>query len=296
MADRRPVVRVIAPARWAPAEVLTSFAEIAEPQGLSVQIDPQAMIEWRQLAGGDGVRAEALARALQDPDVDIIWCARGGYGCTRTLAQMAEMPVSGSKLLIGYSDITALQLSEVFSGLRSIHGPMPVDVTKPGGPERIALTAARARQMVLGEVSSLPSVTLFPGRAGQVTAPLAIGNLAVLTTLLGTRYEPSFHKVILCLEDISEYFYALDRHFVHLAQSRLAPAIAGIVLGDFTELEDNEIPWGETVLEMALRHFPGIPIASDLPIGHAENNEPFVQRAMAKLHVSSESAELKFIE
>ena len=169
---------------------------------------------------------------------------------------------------------------------------MPIDVTKPGGAERIAKTAALARDLVLGDAVPTQTFALTPAAPGTVEAPLAVGNLAVLATLLGTPFEPQWDGVILCLEDICEYFYALDRHFVHLAQSRAGRGVAGIVLGDFTDLEDNEIPWGESVLEMAARHFPGVPVAEGLPIGHAERNVPLLQGARAQLDVTDEAGSL----
>lgn len=292
MADKgRPLVRVVAPARWAPDEVLDAFEKTLEAEGFSVEIDPQTRLRDHQLAGGDAARAAALADALADPSVDVIWCARGGYGSARTLNHLPEITVSNSKILIGYSDMTALQLSGRLSGVSHLHGPMPIDITRPGGAERIKVAAEAARALLGGKVVT-SEFSLSPVAAGDVTGPLAAANLCVLTTLLGTAHEPRWESVILCLEDICEYLYALDRHFCHLAQSKAGAGIAGIVLGDFTDLEDNEIPWGEDVAAMARRHFPDIPVAAGLPMGHGERNEVFMQGAAAKLSVGEGHAGL----
>lgn len=291
MAKGAPLIRVVAPARWAPDEVLEAFTETLETEGFAVEIDPQARLRDHQLAGEDAARAAALARALADPSVEIIWCARGGYGSARTLNHLPETIISKSKILIGYSDMTALQLSGQLSGVTHLHGPMPIDVTRPGGPERIKIAAGVARDLLGGKVVE-SDFSVSPVAAGKVSGPLAAANLCVLTTLLGTPHEPQWNGAILCLEDICEYLYALDRHFCHLAQSKAGAGIAGIVLGDFTDLEDNEIPWGEDVAAMAQRHFPGLPIASGLPMGHADRNAPFTQKAEAVLSVGAAAASL----
>ncbi|WP_370336014.1 LD-carboxypeptidase [Parvularcula marina] len=293
MADRgRPHVRVIAPARWAPDEVLSAFSQIAEAEGLSVEIDPQAKLRADQLAGSDDERAEALAAALGDDAVDIIWCARGGYGSARVLNGMSGKMVSGPKLLIGYSDMTALQLSGVLPGVTNLHGPMPIDAAKPGGGDRLSAAARLAKGLISDGQAPANAYDLEGVADGTVHGPLAIGNLCVLTTLLGTPYEPQWDGVILCLEDICEYYYALDRHFVHLAQSRAGQGVAGIVIGDFTDLEDNDVPWGEDVPAMVRRHFPDIPVACGLPIGHGDRNEALIQGAAATLSVTGGNARL----
>ena len=169
---------------------------------------------------------------------------------------------------------------------------MPVDLLKPTGSANFQVAAEFLREIFTEKMIPSAKQKLLPVLKGNASGQVMTGNLSVLTKLIGTRWEPRWGKVILCLEDISEYLYAIDRHFVHLAQSRLAPAIAGIVLGDFSDLEDNEIPWGESVEEIAARHFPGIPIAKGLPVGHGSRNIPMCQGIKGDLAISETSAAL----
>ena len=292
MADARARARIVAPARWAAREVLAQFADLAGRHGVDVEIDPQATEQWHQLAGSDELRADTLRSALADEGVDIIFCARGGYGAARTLPHLSDCAVSCPKVLVGYSDITALQMGGGFAGVHHIHGAMPNEIIREGGPERLAATVEMARNLVTGAGLAGQSYSLEAVAEGEARGHMAIGNLSVITTLLGTPYEPQWDRVILTIEDCTEYLYALDRKFVQISQSRLGPAVAGIVLGDFTDLEDNEVPWGETVAQMARRHFPGIPVAGGLPIGHGDRNAPMLQGRMAALEVKKGSAAL----
>ena len=296
MADARARARVVAPARWAAPDILAQFVDLAGQHGVDVEIDPQAMEQWHQLAGPDALRADTLRRALADEGVDIIFCARGGYGAGRTLPLLSGCAVSHPKALVGYSDITALQMGGGFAGVHYIHGAVPNEIAREGGAERLAATVEMARDLVTGAGLAGQSYSLEAVAEGVVRGPMAIGNLSVITTLLGTPYEPRWDRVILTIEDCTEYLYALDRKFVQIAQSRLGPAVTGIVLGDFTDLEDNEVPWGETVAEMARRHFPGIPVATGLPIGHGERNVPMLQGRMASLDVKGGAAMLALEE
>jgi muramoyltetrapeptide carboxypeptidase len=126
-------------------------------------------------------------------------------------------------------------------------------------------------------------------RAGEARAPLIPANLSVLVSLIGTPYEPRWESAILALEDVDEYLYAIDRMMWRLSESRLAPRIKGVVLGEFAGTLDNETPWGKTVGEIAAQNFPNIPIAEGLPFGHGLVNLPFVVGEPAVLSVGARS-------
>jgi muramoyltetrapeptide carboxypeptidase len=295
MADARPLagrtVRVVAPARWISEATAQRFAHLVAEWGGTCRIDPQCLVHDHQLAGSDETRAAALRAALQDDDVDIIWSARGGYGAARLLPALHWADISPAKVLIGYSDVTMLH-GAGWGRIRQVHGPMPIDLERDGGPERLG-RAARYLGRLLHDEPVDATYALGTVRAGHAEGRFVAANLAVLTRLLGTPYAPDWRgPVILALEDVGEYRYALDRLFVHLAQSRLAPTIAGLVLGDFTDLEDNEVPWGHTVEEMAALHFPGLPIATGLPLGHGTRNDPFLLGAPARLALAAGQGEL----
>lgn len=279
-------IRVVAPARWVEDDILQRFSALAEGAGAKVQIAPQCTMRDHQLAGPDKARAAAMNEALSDPSVDIIWCARGGYGAPRLLGRVDFDAARRPQLLVGYSDITCLhQRAFGTAAIIPVHAAMPMDLRKENGAENLQRAFHLCGEALSGSVPRR-SFDLSPVRPGEAEGPLMVGNLHVLAMLLGTRYEPIWpDNCILCVEDVGEYYYAIDRLFWRLSQSRLAASVRGIALGEFTDNEDNEVPWGAAVEQIAALHFPDIPIATGMPVGHGANNKPLIVAAPAKLSV-----------
>ena len=285
-------IEVVAPARWITREIYQQFEQMMNAEGCESAASEQCFVQTGQLAGSDEARAAAFIKAMQGNSSDIIWAARGGYGAMRLLPLLAKLSAK-KKIFIGYSDVCAVQLSDVLGeGMIAIHGAMPIDAeSKDSG--NISKVLALARQVKNTGQGGARAYGLETVRAGAVEAPVIVSNLAVLCALLGTAYEPNLPDHILCLEDVGEYYYALDRLLWRLAQSKLRSSIKGIVLGDFTDMEDNDVPWGQSVAEMVAHHFTGIPVAQGLPVGHSKVNVPVIQREKCVLDVSGGSASLQ---
>ncbi len=284
-------IRVVAPARWVEDVILQRFAVLANAAGAKVEIAPQCAMRDGQLAGDDSARASALNDAITDPHVDIIWCARGGYGSPRLLDKVDFKAARRDKFLVGYSDMTALHQRALTTRVRPVHAAMPFDLRHEDRAGNLERALHFCGELLDGDpaprVFDLASVS--PGAAHGA---LIAGNLHVLTALLGTEFEPDWPDAILCVEDVGEYYYAIDRLFWRLSHSRLAPRVKGLALGSFTENEDNEIPWGKTVEQIAALHFPNIPIATGMPIGHGAQNKPLALGARCTLDVSGKAASL----
>jgi muramoyltetrapeptide carboxypeptidase len=294
--DSKPLagrtIRVVAPARWVTEQLTDAFAARMTGWGAKVAVDPQCFKRDGQLAGSDEEREAALAKALADPKVDVVWAARGGYGALRLLSRLVERPKPKSKVFVGYSDITAIHQQLLGSATTPLHAAMPHDLQKPEKAANLDYAVAPIAALLAGASVSPPVGPLEAVRAGQAAAPLVPANLSVLTRLIGTPFEPTWESAILCLEDIEEYLYAVDRMIWHLASSTLGPRIKGVVLGEFAGTQDNEVPWGATIQEIAALHFPNIPIAAGLPFGHGAVNMPLVVGAPARLVVSASAAKL----
>lgn len=138
-------IRVVAPARWVEKAILGRFAALAYASGATVQIAAQCTMRDHQLAGPDDVRAAALNEALADDAVDIIWCARGGYGAPRLLDKVDFSVARREKLLVGYSDITALQQCALGTKVRPVHGAMPFDLRHEERAEKYRARASPLR-------------------------------------------------------------------------------------------------------------------------------------------------------
>ena len=244
----------------------------------------------RYLAGSDDRRLAELHAALTDPGIRAVFCARGGYGATRLLRQLAaSAPAGAPKPLIGFSDITALHLWLQAYGRISIHGPVLTQL-----PRLSAATCTRLFDL-------LESVRPAPPLAGTATyvggvaeGPLLGGNLSVFTRLLGTPYLPALDGAILLLEDQGERPYRLDRMWTHLQLAGVFERVRGIVLGSFTACEERGADYTSDEVLRELATSTGLPCAAGLPIGHGDVNEPVPLGVRVRL--DADAARLTFLE
>ena len=244
----------------------------------------------RYLAGSDDRRLAELHAALTDPGIRAVFCARGGYGATRLLRQLAaSAPAGAPKPLIGFSDITALHLWLQAHGRISIHGPVLTQL-----PRLSAATCTRLFDL-------LESVRPAPPLAGTATyvggvaeGPLLGGNLSVFTRLLGTPYLPALDGAILLLEDQGERPYRLDRMWTHLQLAGVFERVRGIVLGSFTACEERGADYTSDEVLRELATSTGLPCAAGLPIGHGDVNEPVPLGVRVRL--DADAARLTFLE
>lgn len=221
-------------------------------------------------AGSDEHRLQALNKALGDPECRAIIMARGGYGLTRILHGVDTTALRAhSKLIIGYSDVTALLSVCYQAGVASIHGPMVSDFGNLGENDRQSLFNLMENPEP-GEVCT----GLEPVVGGIVQGPLIGGNLEVLSRLFATPAQPDFQGAVLFLEDVGESPYRVDRLLTHLEMAGVFRAVAGIVIGDFTDCDDVEEgvvqePCSHEVLIERLSRL-SIPVAIGGGFGHGE--------------------------
>ena len=286
-------ILLLAPARWLDDECLTIFRTWLAAEGHSLEVAPQTQARHHQLAGDDAIRASALNAALARTDIDVIWCARGGYGSARLLSALHPRMAVSKQILVGYSDMTSLLLSDLGVSLIPIHGAMPFDLRFPQKLDNLQLALDLCRS-VLAQSAGETRIALSSLRNGATHGPLVAANLNVLGHMLGTPQQPDLTGAILCLEDVGEYYYAIDRMFVHFKQAGVFDQITGLVLGSFSDMQENEVPWGQTVEEIALSHFIDGPVASGPFFGHGARNVPLLIGAAARLTCMDNGAELVF--
>lgn len=216
------------------------------------------------------IRFEHLQKALKDPGIDIIWAFRGGNGAAEIAVPAIEITPVGSKILIGFSDITTLHL--LFNqhyNLPSIHGPVLTSLLDkhPHRIETIKDILARNKQ----SVKLMPkndAATVSPPIKGEITG----GNLTVYTHSTGTVLDPNTHGKILLIEDTGEAGYKLRRGLTHLEQSGKITNLAACILGDFTG-GDDKIEWA--LNDFIIRN-PSLPIFRLEGAGHGDENIPLV--------------------
>lgn len=247
------------------------------------------------LSGDDAQRARATQALFDDPGVDALIAARGGYGTMRILAKLDYARWSRDPIaLCGYSDLTALHMGLGARRISSIHGPV---VTSFGTIDERDWSAFTAMLEGRSAESSRPggtSLTLQPlGRARlarRVAAPFVGGNLSLISALVGTPWLPTFNGTILFLEDVGEKPYRIDRMIVQMALAGAFQGVHAIVLGDFTKCDPPPERPGVDVWEVLaeLLDDVGVPTYTGYPGGHGERNFAFAQGGIVALEPSSE--------
>ncbi|MDH7515233.1 MAG: LD-carboxypeptidase [Bacteroidota bacterium] len=224
------------------------------------------------LAGDDELRASEIEAMFADPSIDAVFCVRGGYGSARLLPLIDYRLIRRRpKIFVGYSDITALSLA-FWSQTRmpTFAGPMPVsDMGKPLDAESersLWDTLCRARQeyTVFRAARSLYE-TIVPG---VCEGRLLGGNLTIVTSLLGTPFEPDWRGCILALEDDGEHVYRIDRMLCHLRNAGVIRGARGVLLGAFTSIPPDEP--NREFRDVLFEYFApaGVPVLSAPLFGH----------------------------
>lgn len=267
-------VGVVSPASWFPYEELAEGLRILRDdwQLRVIEGDSLRAIDG-PFAGSDELRRRDLQRLFDDPSVRAVFAARGGYGCYRLVDQLDLTRLKQyPKWLIGFSDVTVL-LSLLYNhGIESLHGLMP---RQYGQPER-AESLESVRQWLFGENPSsyrVPAHSL--NRLGCCEGPLVGGNLTMLINSLGTPTDIDLGKTILFIEDIDETFFSLDRMMTQLRRSGRLAKLAGLVVGQFTDMRLNRsLPFGKDAYQIIADAVADntCPVLFDFPAGHVERN------------------------
>jgi muramoyltetrapeptide carboxypeptidase len=242
-----------------------------------VRFDPSILERSGYLAGHDDRRLRELQAALDDRSVDAIVAARGGYGATRLLPSLRFDGLRRRpKLLVGFSDITALHACWSHARVASVHGAMAAMLgTLPDLLFQRWIHAVEGR--FAERVTQLACM-----REGQADGILHGGNLAVLTALIGTPHFPLWHDTVLYLEDTGERPYRVDRMLTTWRSANAFAGVKAVVLGAFVNADPGpDGPDAKSVLMERLLDL-GIPVASELPAGHVDDNLelPFGTRVM----------------
>ena len=285
-------VAIIAPAGPVEADRLALVPALYQSFGLQARIYSGCHQRNGYLAGSDDIRLADLHAALADPDIAAIHCVRGGYGCMRLLDRIDRGLVQrAAKLLIGYSDITALHALWAREGLPSLHAPMagsdllPVGRAPGHDADRDALFTALREGLRAGDVlDAQPSTdTAALRNEGHAEGVLVGGNLSLVAAILGTPWAWSMQGAVLFMEDINEERYRLDRLLTQLRLAGVFDVVAGVVLGGFDE---SASPL-ELLQELLLPHCRrrGIPLLGGWPAGHGTPNRPLPLGVRVRLDV-----------
>lgn len=267
------------------ADELPRAVENTRALGWQPLVGANASARNGYLAGSDRERADDINRAFRDPDIDAVWCLRGGYGMMRVLDAVDYEALSASpKAIIGYSDITALHAAiQRRCRLITYHGPTAREALSDFSRDSLE----RAVVYQADSCGTAPNAREL--RAGAAAGRLVGGNLAVLAALAGTPYAPDYADGILILEDVGEPAYRIDRMLRQLLLTGELASIKGIAFGDCTGCKEDAggggRPLDDIITEFA--EALGVPCLAGIPVGHIAEQWTIPLSATAHLDTAS---------
>lgn len=287
------VIGLIAPAGPATLDV-EKAGQWMRARGHELRIFPGVYERDGYLAGSDAVRLRDLHAAFADPEIDAIFCLRGGYGTPRLLDSLDfNLLRANPKPFVGYSDITALHLAITrHAGFVTFHGPM-LNADLLGDkqqPTESSLLSMLRGQLSAGSVLThpvaYPLTTIEPGIA---CGPLLGGNLSMIAAVMGTDYEIDADGIILFIEDVNEPLYRIDRLLTHLRLAGKLAHIAGVLVGDMAGVDNAAL---ERLLKQTFEPLC-IPVLSGWRSGHCDPNLTLPMGARVRLDAGEQRVVLE---
>ncbi|QWU44234.1 LD-carboxypeptidase [Bacillus sp. NP247] len=281
-------VMIIAPSGPPTLENVLKGVNVLQEMGLSVTIGKSVYEKYGYLAGSDQVRLDDIHEAFTNTEVKAVFCVRGGYGSARLLPYIQyEIIQRNPKIFWGYSDITALHTAfSRYAELVTFHGPMIEELGK--GIDSLSLSSFN---QLFHPYSSIlyASECIVPSSACTATGTLVGGNLAVLTSVIGSPYEISTANTLLLLEDIGEEPYRIDRMLNQLLLSGKFNECNGVI---FSSCHDcNPSKPSQSLQTILYEYFMpyDIPVLFGLPIGHISPNIGIPLGATATINTNNKT-------
>ncbi len=268
--------------------------------GFRVELGKNVLKKYGYLAGSDKERAADLNNLFSNSKVKAIFTTRGGYGSQRILQILDYQTIRRNpKILVGYSDITALHLALLAkAGLITFSGPMvTVQMTNGlrGKEEEQFWDMLMSSKIPKPLQSASPFKNIFM-RQGKALGRLIGGNLSVFTEIVGTQFFPNINKAVLIFEEVDERPYRVDRLLQHIRQSEIYKNINGIALGRFVSCKAEKKKPTLTLKHIFRETFgdSNIPIISGFRFGHIQNSECFP--IGVQVYLDGNKKILKFLE
>ena len=267
-------IALVAPARKISRDEIAAAVKWIEEKGFVAVYDDRLFAEYHQLAGDDDFRTSVLQDYLDRDDIDAILCARGGYGTIRIVDKLdftkfAKHP----KWIVGYSDVTVLHAKMQQLGYQSIHGTMAINFANNTKEALETLYEALVGRLKTDGRFLAPEALGMTGKM-QIVG----GNLSVLYSMLGSDLFPETDGKILFIEDLDEYLYHIDRMMMALKRAGKLANLKALLVGAFTDMHDNTIPFGMTAKEIIYEKVKdyGYPVIWDFPAGHVADNRAVI--------------------
>ena len=287
-------VAIVAPAGRIGKNDLVETLKVLDSWGLEVVVGEHVFDMYNYFSSSDIGRYQDLQRALDDPHLRAIFCARGGYGTGKIIDKLDFTKFAGSpKWVIGFSDITLLHMKLHMMGIASLHGPVARQLGVNVDNESVEMLRQALFEME-EIIYHIPANDL--DIAGHSMAPIIGGNLTLLCNNIGSQTDIDLKDKILFVEEIDEKIYAFDRSFNQLDRSGKLKDLKGIISGQFTSIKDTDPSFGKSVNEIAREYADkyDFPIGFGLESGHDIKNLTIPFSFICDFEIDSSGSLLKF--
>ncbi|MEP6676684.1 MAG: LD-carboxypeptidase [Ferruginibacter sp.] len=271
-------IGITCPAGYITLEDVQPGIQVIESWGYKIKMGTTVGKRDNTFGGTDEERTKDFQDMLDDKTVKAILCARGGYGMVRIIdginfTEFRKKP----KWIIGFSDVTVVHCHLDKWKIPSLHSKMLNSFPKEwSAAEPIQVeTILSIKAALAGEKTSLVVQPSPYNRNGIARGILVGGNLSIIYNMVGTPSDINTNGKILFIEDVSEYYYSIDRMLWNLKRSGKLKNLAGLIVGGFNRLKNDE---GE---EFGHDHYDMVtnlvkeykyPVCFDFPVGHQKNN------------------------
>lgn len=281
-------IGLVSPAKKIDSSIINNAISIIEQLGYSVKPGKYFLAGNRYLAGTDDERAADFQAMLDDPEIKMMLCSRGGYGSVRIIDRLDFSAFKKKpKWIAGYSDITVFHTHLFNLGFESLHSTMPLDFPENG-------IASKPVKQIFEAVSGISLTYKFEksnhNRMGNAEGLLVGGNLSVFSGLLGSASDIDTTGKILFLEDVGEDLYRIDRMMVSLKRAGKLNYLSGLLLGGFTGLNPGSPKFDftvEAIIMDAVSQYD-YPVAYGFPAGHFAENYPLVMGRKLRMEVGEQ--------
>lgn len=286
-------VRIVSPAKVIEKEFIDDAIKFLKEHSFEVEVSDNCLGQNHYFSGTDKERKLDFQNAIDDSSIDVILCARGGYGCIRIVDDLDFTKfMNKPKLIVGFSDVTVFH-NHIHSNLNipTLHATMPLNFGSNSVKSLTSLVDVMNGNSICYELESHSS-----NKPGEVRAEVVGGNLAILYALIGTNSDINFDHKILFIEDVGEHIYAIDRMLWAFQKADKLKKLAGLIVGGLTSIKDTEIPFGKTIEAVVLERVDGldIPVCFNFPAGHIDDNRAIILGKKAVLEVRQDR--VKFMQ
>lgn len=284
-------IGIVCPSGFMALDKVQTCIDTLQTWGYKVAVGKTVGNQCNYFSGTDTERLQDLQQMLDNPNINAILCARGGYGLSRIIDKINfKSFIKAPKWIIGYSDITLLHshINKNYN-IATLHSPMAAAFNDNGFKNEFVQSL---QKNLKGSKIKYSCNAHLLNKTGNVTAPLIGGNLSMMMHCIGTKSCYKTEGKIIFIEDIGEYIYNTDRMLWQLKRANFFKNIAGIIVGGFTDVKDTTLPFGKSIYETISEHFAdvNIPIAYNFPVGHQTENYALVVGATYSFNVSKNKA------